>query len=108
MRRKEKRKRRKGGRRRGGRGDQEEDIWSPPSSSSSPSPLPPSPWVPTGFALSPESGREESAMGWGPGHRERDRKPEERYLKNVGEVPEVEDVMKLNGRGKKRRCDFLM
>lgn len=47
-------------------------------------------------------------MGWGPGHRERDRKPEERYLKNVGEVPEVEDVMKLNGRGKKRRCDFLM
>lgn len=26
----------------------------------------------------------------------------EQYLENIGEVPEVEHIMKLNGRGKKR------
>lgn len=32
----------------------------------------------------------------------------QRYLEYVGEVPEVEDVMKLNGRGKERCSDFLV
>lgn len=26
----------------------------------------------------------------------------EQYLENIGEVPEVENIMKFNGRGKKR------
>lgn len=46
-------------------------------------------------------------MGQGLGHGQHVRELQQ-YLEYIGEVPEVEDVMKLNGRGKERRCDFLV
>lgn len=33
---------------------------------------------------------------------------EEQYLENIGEIPEVEDIVKFNGRGKECCSDFLM
>lgn len=30
------------------------------------------------------------------------------YLEDVGEVPEVEDVVELDSRGEERGCDFLV
>lgn len=47
-------------------------------------------------------------MDQGLGRGQRDVRLQSSHLENVGEVPEVEDVMKLNGRGKESRCDFMV
>lgn len=36
------------------------------------------------------------------------KRAKEQYLEDIGEVPEVEDIVKFNGRGKKCCSDFLM